>query len=89
MIYAAPDCPEVYFLTGYKNPTPTLFDFFDDSDGKSERLLKMIDSHPIRVVALDLKPGFSQTIGGDFYRSLVGRFPETERVGHFEVRWKR
>jgi hypothetical protein len=24
MIYAAPDCPEVYFLAGYKNPTSIL-----------------------------------------------------------------
>ena len=88
MIYATPDCPEVYFLAGYKNPTATIYDFFDDPNGRAERLLKMIDSHPIRVVALDLKPGFSETIDPDLYRALVARFRETETVGHFEVRWK-
>jgi hypothetical protein len=88
MIYATPDCPEVYFLAGYKNPTPTIYDFFDDPKGRRERLLKMIDSHPIRLVALDLKPGFSRSIDPDLYRTLVARFPEKETVGHFEVRWK-
>jgi hypothetical protein len=78
----------VYFLAGYKNPTPTIYDFFDDPNGRRERLLKMIDSHPIRLVALDLKPGFSRSIDPDLYRTLVVRFPEKETVGHFEVRWK-
>jgi len=88
-IYAAPDCPEVYFLAGYKNPTPTLFDFFDKPDGRAERLLNLIDSRPIQVVVLNMDPGFSRMIDDDFYEALAERFPEKDTVGHFEVRWKR
>ena len=29
-MYATPDCPEVYFLSGLRNPTRTFFDFFDE-----------------------------------------------------------
>ncbi len=88
-IYAAPDCPEVYFLAGYKNSTPTLFDFFDKPDGRAERLLNLIDSRPIQVVVLNMDPGFSRMIDDDFYEALAERFPEKDTVGHFEVRWKR
>src|ERR1700674_3477132 len=28
-IYAAPDCPQIYFLSGYRNPTRALFDFLE------------------------------------------------------------
>ena len=87
-IYAAPDCPEVYFLAGYKNPTPVLFDFFDDPAGRTERILKMIDSRPIRVVVIDLDPGFSGEMPDELHDALAERFPAQDRVGHFEVRWE-
>jgi hypothetical protein len=87
-IYAAPDCPEVYFLAGYKNPTRVLFDFFDDPAGRTERILKMIDTRPIRVVVIDLDPGFSGEIPDELHDALVERFPAEDRVGHFEVRWE-
>ena len=31
-IYATPDCPEVYFLYSFRNPTRTLYDFNDDPE---------------------------------------------------------
>lgn len=87
-IYAAPDCPEVYFLAGYKNPTPVLFDFFDDFAGRTERILKMIESRPIRVVVIDLNPGFSGEMPDELHDALVERFPAEDTLGHFEVRWE-
>ncbi len=87
-IYAAPDCPEIYFLSGYRNPTPALFDFFEDDYGNSERLLRLIDSRPIRVVVLNGGPSFSEVMPTDVRDALMNRFPENERIGDFEVLWR-
>ena len=87
-IYATPDCPEVYFLAGYKNPTRTLFDFFDDRNGRTERIVNMIDSLAIRVVVLDLHPSFSDVVADDLRSAVAQRFPEKRVVGKFEVRWR-
>ena len=87
-IYATPDCPEVYFLAGYKNPTRTVVDFFDDRDGRTERIVNMIDSRAIRVVVLDLHPSFSDVVADDLRSAVEQRFPEKGVVGKFEVRWR-
>jgi hypothetical protein len=87
-IYAAPDCPEVYFLAGKKNPTRTLFDFFDEPAGHEERVLEAIESKGVRVVTLLTKPPFSPPLSSELTTALRERFPESVVVGRFEVRWK-
>ncbi len=50
-IYAAPDVPELYFLSERRNPTRTLFDFIDDSAGHDARVLRALTrctSRPLR-----------------------------------------
>ncbi len=46
-MYAAPDCPEVYFLTGLRNPTRTLFDFLDDGEQDVTRVLAVLAARRI------------------------------------------
>jgi hypothetical protein len=87
-IYAAPDCPEIYFLAGYRNPTRDIYDFLDDQAGRKESVLKLLDSHPIRVVVLNGKPFASNTVPEDLHGALAQRFPAQETVGYFEVRWR-
>jgi hypothetical protein len=87
-IYAAPDCPEVYFLSGKQNPTPTMFDFFDDSEGHTERVLETIKSHDIQLVTIMRRPQFSPPMSGDLVTALRDRFPQGEQIGPFEVRWR-
>ena len=48
--FATPDCPEVYFLTGLSNPTRTMYDFFDDTAGRTDRLLRMLNERQITAV---------------------------------------
>src|SRR5262249_511923 len=43
-VYATPDCPEVNVLTGTRNPTRTLFDFFDDPVNRTARIMAQLDS---------------------------------------------
>jgi hypothetical protein len=91
-IYAAQDCPEVYFLSGLRNPTPTLFEFLDpdflDIPARTERILGTIQSHRINVIALQNSPWGSGPVPAGLRAALDAEFPESARAGDFEVRWK-
>jgi len=88
-IYAAPDCPEVYFLAGFKNPTRSLFDFLDDSPGKSDEILAALQTHQVSVVVISDNPAFSSDLPDKLREALEERFPASSEVGEFEVRWRR
>ena len=51
-VYAAPDCPEVAFLAGLKNPTRTIWEFLSDTIGRTERVLEALDEHAVTTVAI-------------------------------------
>ena len=87
-IYAAPDCPEVYFLAAKRNPTRTLFDFFDEPTDHVQRVLSAIDAHDVHVIALYSQPEFSPPISSDLATTLRERFPQSQQVGEFQVRWR-
>jgi hypothetical protein len=88
-IYAAPDCPEVYFLAGFKNPTRSPFDFLDDSPGKSDEILAALQTHQVTVVVISGNPAFSSDLPDKLREALKERFPASSEVGEFEVRWRR
>jgi len=88
-ILALPDCPEVYFLTGRKNPTRTLFDFLDPHpEGRTQRILDAVDRLGVRVVVLNRNPLFSGPADGALLRGLEARFPSAREIGRFLVAWK-
>ncbi len=87
-IYAAPDCPEVYFLTGMKNPTGTLFDQFDAPEGRSQRILQSLEENDVRVVVINLDPEFSPPISGELKIELSARYPRRRRIQKFLVLWR-
>jgi hypothetical protein len=87
-IYAGPDCPEIYFLTGLKNPTRTLGDSFDEPQGRTERILQTIESHHIAVLAFNGIPEFAGKINGELEQALQSRFPQSKQIGNFQVRWR-
>jgi len=86
--YAAPDCPELYFLSQLRNPTRTLFDFLDDPSGRDSRVLRAIDSTRVTAIALNSTPLFSAPIDSALTVSLRARFPDSAVVGNFVVRWR-
>jgi hypothetical protein len=88
-IYATPDCPEVYFLYGFRNPTPTLFDVADDPVGRTERILQAIRRHDVNIVVLNHYPQFSGPVPAELRAALESEFPNRTDTGKFEVRWKR
>ncbi|MCY7379704.1 MAG: glycosyltransferase family 39 protein [Gemmatimonadaceae bacterium] len=86
--WASPDCPEIYFLSGLKNPTRSLFDFFDDSTGRTSRVLAALEQHNVTVVVLNARAAFSPTLTDDLVAAIERRYPFARNVGPFHVRWR-
>ena len=87
-IYAAPDCPELYFLTGRGNPTRTLFDFLDDTTRRDARIAGELEAHDVTAVAINTAPEFSLPIGAGLAALLRARYPDSAAAGDFVVRWR-
>jgi hypothetical protein len=87
-IYAAPDCPEVYFLSGLRNPTRTIFEFLDEPARSTEQIINKIVAYDLNEVVLFQKPEFSPPIPLDLKQKLELRFPNWVNVGRFQVRWR-
>lgn len=87
-ILAIPDAPEVYFLTGLRNPTPALYEFFDDPATRTEQVLALLDDTDLDLVVLNRRRLFSPPVDGPLLDSLLARFPLTVEVGRFRILWK-
>ncbi|HEX5409138.1 MAG TPA: glycosyltransferase family 39 protein [Gemmatimonadaceae bacterium] len=87
-IYCTPDCPEVYFLAGLRNPTRTIFDFFDEPVDRTTRIMRTLAEHDVHVVSLNQNPEFSGPVPQDLESALEARFPQHSRIGNFIVRWR-
>ena len=87
-IYAAPDCPEVYFLSGRRNPTRTMFEFFDDPNRRTARILNTLQADDVRLVVINTHPLFSGALDATLGAELARRFPASQQIGPFTVRWR-
>jgi hypothetical protein len=87
-MWASPDCPEVYFLSGLRNPTRSLFDFFDDPATRTDRVLRALDAHGVTVIVLNARPAFSPPPADDLVAELERRYPFATNMGVFHVRWR-
>jgi hypothetical protein len=87
-LYAGPDAPEVYFLSGMQNPTPMIFDFFEDYSEQSPRILKTLDTVQPNVIVINRLPGFTTPFSGGLREKLEARYPEMTNIGKFQVRWR-
>jgi hypothetical protein len=86
-MYCTPDCPEAYFLAGLKNPTPTTFEFLDDSAGERDRTLRAIRDHRVGVVALNGQFRFSVP-DSILEEELERQYPNSGCAGYFTVLWR-
>jgi hypothetical protein len=87
-MYAAPDAPEVYFLSGLKNPTKTLFEFLDPRPTGVPQLMQALARYRVNVVAINLHPPVSAPPPPVLRAALQARYPDAVLVGQFEV-WGR
>jgi hypothetical protein len=86
-ILAKPDCPEVYFLSGFRDPSGIFFDFYEDPSGRAQRALAAIELHRINLVVLN-HYRLAAPIPDDLKTALERDFPNRADAGDFEVRWK-
>jgi hypothetical protein len=87
-LYCTPDCPEVYFLFGFKNPGRTLFDFFDEPAGRTARILASLRGHNVNLVVLNRIATFSGQVPNDLKTALEQEFPNHAATERFEIRWR-
>jgi hypothetical protein len=85
-IHAFPDCPEVYFLTGRRNPTPANFDFFYPLSVHA--VAQLWRDRDIDLIVINHLPRFSPTVSAAQLASARRAFPAGVRVRQFEVRWR-
>lgn len=86
--WASPDTPEIYFLAGLRNPTRSLFEFFEDSTNGNERVLRALDAHGVTAIVLNVQPSFSSAITEEMFRQLSERYPHARNIGPFHLRWR-
>lgn len=87
--FATPDAPQVYFLSGLANPTRTIYDFFDDPEGREERILDSLEAHRVNVVVVNRAPEFSGPVSPALASALVMLYPNSASTGPFTVRWRK
>jgi hypothetical protein len=88
-VYAAPDAPEIYVLTGRRNPTRTLFEFLDpEPETHVQRTLDALDRTGVQVAVINRRPFFSRPVSPELVAGLQARYPLAREVGRFLVVWK-
>ncbi len=85
---AGPDAPEIYFLSGLRNPTRRIFDFLESGGVDSRQLLEEVDRHGISAVAINREVRYSQPIDATLDSALAARLPRVADVGKFAIRWR-
>ena len=87
-IYATPDCAEVYFLAGFKNPTRTTYDFFDNPHGRVDRIKRALEEHNVNVVVINQNPQYSPAPPAELMSWFEQRYSSSIRIDAFEIRWQ-
>ena len=86
-LWAGPDAPEVYFLSGVPNRTRTLFDFLDATAG-TVPLIDRVHAAQASLVVLNLQPDFSGPPDRATVDALRAEFPNARTVPGFLVFWR-
>lgn len=86
-LWAGPDAPEVYFLSGVPNRTRTMFDFLD-ADASQTTILERIRLTEASLVVLKLRTSFSSPPDSATIAALRSEFPFERRFASFLVLWK-
>jgi hypothetical protein len=88
-ILAAPNCPQVYFLSGRSSPTRDFLDFSSDFGSSPEDLMRTLQGHGVHVVVLNhLNTMFVRPVPNDLRAAFEREFPNHAETEWFEVRWK-
>ncbi|MGH7517775.1 MAG: hypothetical protein ACREOC_09930 [Gemmatimonadales bacterium] len=85
--FAAPDAPEIYFLSGLRNPTRALFEFTEGFEHDPVATLARLRSRGVTAVVINQDPKFSAPLSGALQSALAREYPRAALLGQFLVRW--
>jgi hypothetical protein len=83
LIWAGPDAPEIYFLSGARNPTRVLFDFL--SGFSTDSLPSFVLHRGIEAVVINQRPPFSPPLSDSVTARLRTLLPNRDSVATFEL----
>ncbi len=87
-IWAGPDAPEIYFLSGLPNRTRTFFEFLDPPEQNARPLRERLDAMGAAVAVVKLRPDFWARPTKATIDSLVPSFPHQRTFIDYVVLWR-
>lgn len=88
-ILAAPNCAQVYFLSGLRSTTNDFLGFSNAFEPGPDGVLETLRTHQVNLVVLNhLDSMFVQPVPEDLHGALEREFPNHAETENFEVRWK-
>ncbi len=87
-VYAGPQLPEVYFLSGHMSPGPDSYSLFTNPVADSSELNRAFNLNGASVIVIKLRPMFSAPLRNDLYQWLSIRYPQSETMDTLQVRWR-
>lgn len=88
MIWAGPDAPEIYFLSGLPNRTRTFFDFLDGPALNDVSLIERIDALAAEVVVVKKNAQFSPALSLAVVDSLRRTYTSQRDFPGYLVLWR-
>jgi len=83
VMYAGNSCPELYFLTGLKNPTQY------DNGAPEKDVLKLLESDQLKLVVITDSAYFSgDRTSPKVIEAVVKKFPNHRQAGFFQIFWR-
>ena len=87
-VFAGPQLPAVYFLTGTRSPGRDSYSMFSQPVADSTELPRAFNPAAANVIVINTSPADLPALGPDVYRWLAVRYPWGESFDGFEVRWR-
>ena len=83
VVVATPECPEVYFLSGLRNPTP------NDGTLAPTQFLEALQTEGLKVVVINVRSTFSNgTLTQEVGVAIREKFPHIAQLGRYWVFWR-
>jgi hypothetical protein len=88
-IYVWHDSPEVYFMSGKRNPTRTFFEAFEpEAERTADYLKSRLTLREVRLVVLTDPADAVRPLDPAFRAWVDSTYPGRESVGRFTLRWR-
>jgi hypothetical protein len=87
-VYAGPELPEVYFLSGQQSPGRDSYSLFASPVSDSTELPRLFGASAANVIVIKRQPMFGGPLHDDIYQWLAIRYPLGQRMDTLEVRWR-